>query len=160
MYLSHYVALLDLRDDSLHKKIHGISLNKKMRDEKFLHKYIENQRKKMTSVTSVHIPKEINEKKPIFKSTKVGKTPKIKPIELRPQLKQMKEEYKLREQSIERHLSQSEILDDYKMLSHLGKGSFSVVGLAVNRQTNRRFAVKTYAKIDEMDDYKFDNIYR
>lgn len=131
-----------------------------MRDEKFLHKYIENQRKKMTSVTSVHIPKEINEKKPIFKSTKVGKTPKIKPIELRPQLKQMKEEYKLREQSIERHLSQSEILDDYKMLSHLGKGSFSVVGLAVNRQTNRRFAVKTYAKIDEMDDYKFDNIYR
>ena len=46
------------------------------------------------------------------------------------------------------------------MLSHLGKGSFSVVGLAVNRESNRRFAVKTYAKIDEMDDYKFDNIYR
>lgn len=46
------------------------------------------------------------------------------------------------------------------MLSHLGKGSFSVVALAVKRDNNKRFAVKTYAKIDEMDDYKFDNIYR
>jgi len=46
------------------------------------------------------------------------------------------------------------------MLSHLGRGSFSVVALAVNRESNKRFAVKTYTKIDEMDDYKFDNIYR
>ena len=45
----------------------------------------------------------------------------------------MKDEYKLREESIERFLSNADILDNYKMLSHLGKGSFSVVGLAVNR---------------------------
>jgi serine/threonine protein kinase len=46
------------------------------------------------------------------------------------------------------------------MLSHLGKGSFSVVSLAVARENNQRFAIKIYAKIDEMEDYKFDNIYK
>lgn len=46
------------------------------------------------------------------------------------------------------------------MLSQLGRGSFSVVALAIDRESNRRYAVKTYAKIDEMEDYKFDNIYR
>ena len=100
-------------------------------------------------MTSLNLNKgDLQQKKPVFKSTKVGKPQKIKPIELRPQLKQMKDQYKLRQQSIQRFLSNSQILDSYKMLSHLGKGSFSVVGLAVNRQTNRRFAVKTYSKID------------
>ena len=46
------------------------------------------------------------------------------------------------------------------MLSHLGKGSFSIVSLAVNRESNERFAIKTYAKVDEIEDYKFDNIYK
>ena len=46
------------------------------------------------------------------------------------------------------------------MLSHLGKGSFSIVSLAVNKETNQRFAIKTYTKIDEIESYKFDNIYK
>ena len=74
------------------------SLNKKKRDEIFLQNYIENQRRKMISL---NLNKgDLEEKKPVFKSTKMGRPNKIKPIELRPQLKQMKEEYKLREESI------------------------------------------------------------
>ena len=52
-------------------------------------------------MTSLNLVKgDLEEKKPVFKSAKVGKPPKIKPIEIRPQLKQMKEEYKMREESI------------------------------------------------------------
>jgi serine/threonine protein kinase len=60
----------------------------------------------------------------------------------------MKEGYRAREEAIEGFLSSISILEEYRMLSQLGRGSFSVVGLAVGRESNRRFAVKTYAKID------------
>ena len=66
----------------------------------------------------------------------------------------------MREASLSEFLSVSSVLDAYKVLSHLGKGSFSVVSLAVDRETHERMAIKTYSKIDEMADYKFDNIYR
>lgn len=100
------------------------------------------------------------EKKDIFMSAKMGKIGKVKLNEIRPALKAIKDEFKLREESIARFLSDPNILDNYKMLSHLGKGSFSVVSLAVNKETNKRFAIKTYTKIDEIEDYKFDNIYK
>lgn len=35
-----------------------------------------------------------------------------------------------------------------------------MVSLALNKSTNQRFALKTYTKIDSIEDYKFDNIYR
>lgn len=66
----------------------------------------------------------------------------------------------MREASISEYLSTVSVLDDYKVLSHLGKGSFSVVSLAVDRETQERMAIKTYSKIDEIASYKFDNIYR
>lgn len=85
---------------------------------------------------------------------------KVKPQTIRPALKSIKDEFRIREESIQRYLSDPEILEDYKMLSYMGKGCFSIVSLAVNRESNKRFAIKTYAKIDEIEDYKFDNIYK
>ena len=143
-------ALLELReDDQIGRKNQAYSINKKMRDEKVMKSFVENQRRKLGSLLIKKA--ETEEKRPVFKSTKVVRQPVAKPVEMRPQMKTMKEEYKLREQSIDRFLTSADVLDEYKMLSHLGKGSFSVVALAVNRETNRRYAVKTYTKIDEID---------
>ena len=82
------------------------------------------------------------------------------PREVKPSLLAKKEEFRMREASISEYLSTVSVLDDYKVLSHLGKGSFSVVSLAVDRETQERMAIKTYSKIDEIASYKFDNIYR
>jgi hypothetical protein len=81
-------------------------INKKLRDETFLKNYMEKQRKRIGSLNLAQVENE--EKRPVFKSTKVTKPPhSIKPIEIRPQLKHMKEEYKLRESSIQSFLSGS-----------------------------------------------------
>lgn len=42
------------------------------------------------------------------------------------------------------YLSDNEMLKDYKMMSHIGKGCFSTVSLAIHRETNKAYAIKTY----------------
>ena len=51
-------------------------------------------------------------------------------------------------------LSDTIILRDYKMMSHIGKGCFSVVSLAINKETNAPYAIKTYEKIDSLEWYR------
>jgi serine/threonine protein kinase len=46
-------------------------------------------------------------------------------------------------------------MENYKILSHIGKGSFSIVSLAINKITNERCAIKTYNKVDKLESYKF-----
>lgn len=41
-------------------------------------------------------------------------------------------------------LSDVDILKNYKMMSHIGKGCFSTVSLAVHKESNRPYAIKTY----------------
>jgi len=36
-------------------------------------------------------------------------------------------------------------------MSHIGKGAFSVVSLAIDRDTQKNYAIKTYEKIDGLD---------
>lgn len=45
------------------------------------------------------------------------------------------------------YLSDIEMLKDYKMMSHIGKGCFSTVSLAVHKESNRPYAIKTYEKV-------------
>ena len=59
---------------------------------------------------------------------------------------------------IENDLESSKILNEYKIISHIGKGCFSVVSSAVNKQTHGKCAIKTYTRIDQMDDIKIKNI--
>jgi len=42
-------------------------------------------------------------------------------------------------------------LNDYRIISHVGKGCFSVVSAAVNKNNNKKFAIKTYNRIDQLD---------
>lgn len=35
---------------------------------------------------------------------------------------------------------------------------FSVVSSAINKNTQKKYAIKTYTRIDQMDDYKIKNI--
>ena len=44
-----------------------------------------------------------------------------------------------------------EALRNYKMMSHIGKGAFSVVSLAIGKEDKRSYAIKTYEKIDALD---------
>lgn len=55
-------------------------------------------------------------------------------------------------------LEPSHVLNDYKIISHVGKGCFSVVSSAVEKESNVKFAIKTYNRIDQMDDIKLKNI--
>jgi serine/threonine protein kinase len=50
----------------------------------------------------------------------------------------------------DKFLSDFEILNDYKMMSHIGKGCFSTVTLAVHKESNKNYAIKTYEKIDSL----------
>jgi serine/threonine protein kinase len=49
-------------------------------------------------------------------------------------------------------------LKNYRILSHIGKGSFSIVSMAINTTTNKKYAIKTYQKIDQIEIGKFENI--
>ena len=35
---------------------------------------------------------------------------------------------------------------------------FSVVSSAINKNNHKKYAIKTYTRIDQMDDYKIKNI--
>jgi serine/threonine protein kinase len=50
------------------------------------------------------------------------------------------------------------VLNDYRIISHLGKGCFSIVSSAVNKINNNKCAIKTYTRIDQMDDVRLQNI--
>ncbi len=43
-------------------------------------------------------------------------------------------------------------------MSHIGKGSFSIVSMALNLTNNTKYAIKTYQKIDQIEIAKFENI--
>ena len=58
------------------------------------------------------------------------------------------------------YLSDPIVLTDYKMMSHIGKGCFSTVTLAVHKETGRSYAMKTYEKVDGMEWYRLDSIKR
>jgi hypothetical protein len=36
-------------------------------------------------------------------------------------------------------------------MSHIGKGAFSTVSLAINRSSQQSFAIKAYEKLDSLD---------
>lgn len=55
-------------------------------------------------------------------------------------------------------LEESKVMDDYKIISHVGKGCFSVVSSAINKNTNHKFAIKTYTRIDQMQEYRIKSI--
>lgn len=44
----------------------------------------------------------------------------------------------------DRYLSEYCILSDFKIMSHIGKGCFSVVSSACHKKTSKSYAVKTY----------------
>lgn len=48
-------------------------------------------------------------------------------------------------------LSCPEVLKNYKIMSHIGKGAFSVVSLAIDRETKKNYAIKAYEKVDALD---------
>ena len=48
-------------------------------------------------------------------------------------------------------LSSSQGLKDLKVLSHIGKGAFSIVSMAVARDGKQSYAVKAYDKLDALD---------
>lgn len=50
------------------------------------------------------------------------------------------------------------VLQNYKVISHVGKGGFSVVSAAVNKQNHHKYAIKTYSRIDQMQDFKLKSI--
>lgn len=46
------------------------------------------------------------------------------------------------------------------MMSHIGKGCFSTVSLAVHKETGKPYAIKTYEKIENLEWYRLDSIKR
>ena len=36
-------------------------------------------------------------------------------------------------------------------MSHIGKGAFSVVSLAIGKEDNANYAIKTYEKVESLD---------
>jgi hypothetical protein len=48
-------------------------------------------------------------------------------------------------------LSSSQGLKDLKLMSHIGKGAFSIVSMAVTRGGKESYAVKAYDKLDSLD---------
>ena len=46
------------------------------------------------------------------------------------------------------------------MKSHIGKGCFSAVSLAIHKSTRTPYALKTYEKIDTLEQYRLDSIKR
>ena len=46
------------------------------------------------------------------------------------------------------------------MKSHIGKGCFSAVSLAIHKSTKIHYALKTYEKIDSLEQYRLDSIKR
>ncbi len=66
--------------------------------------------------------------------------------------------FKQREGLINPFLLPASMIKKYKILSHIGKGSFSIVSEAINMETNRKMAIKTYVKFDQIEEYKFNNI--
>ena len=60
----------------------------------------------------------------------------------------------------DRYLSESSVLSPYQMMSHIGKGCFSTVSLAVHKDTKCKYALKTYEKIDSLEMYRLDSIRR
>lgn len=49
-------------------------------------------------------------------------------------------------------------MDNYKIISHVGKGCFSVVSAAVNKNTNKKCAIKTYVRTDQMEEHRIKSI--
>jgi serine/threonine protein kinase len=49
------------------------------------------------------------------------------------------------------YLSSVDALKDLKLMSHIGKGAFSVVSLALGKDGKASYAVKAYEKIDALD---------
>ena len=47
--------------------------------------------------------------------------------------------------------SPNEVLKSYKVMSHIGKGAFSVVSLAIGKEDTNNYAIKTYEKIESLD---------
>lgn len=44
-----------------------------------------------------------------------------------------------------------EALKAYKIMSHIGKGAFSIVSLAVGKEDHQNYAIKAYEKIENLD---------
>jgi hypothetical protein len=44
------------------------------------------------------------------------------------------------------------------MLSHIGKGAFSVVSLAIEKDSKKAFAIKAYEKVDSLDWSRLNSI--
>lgn len=65
---------------------------------------------------------------------------------------------RLRSISLMPEFQPSKVLNDYRIISHVGKGCFSVVSSAVELNSNRKVAIKTYNRIDQMDDIRLKNI--
>ncbi len=88
----------------------------------------------------------------------------IRNYELPPKKKleviQTMDTFKKRECLINKFLSPSSVMKKYKVLSHIGKGSFSIVSEAINLETHKKMAIKTYVKLDHIEEYKFTNIER
>lgn len=53
-----------------------------------------------------------------------------------------------------------EALRAYKIMSHIGKGAFSVVSMAIGKQDQKPYAIKTYEKIESLDWNRLANIKR
>jgi len=41
-------------------------------------------------------------------------------------------------------MSNKDVLKDLKMMSHIGKGAFSIVSMAVGRENKQTYAIKAY----------------
>lgn len=56
--------------------------------------------------------------------------------------------------------SDPSVLQQYQILSHIGKGSYAVVSSAIEKQTGRSMAVKIYEKMAIRDPQRLDNVKR
>jgi serine/threonine protein kinase len=42
------------------------------------------------------------------------------------------------------YLSHLDLLDNYQIMSHIGKGCFSIVSLAIHKKSHKKYAIKVY----------------
>lgn len=43
------------------------------------------------------------------------------------------------------------MLKDLKLMSHIGKGAFSIVSMAISKDNKQTYAIKAYEKLDALD---------
>jgi serine/threonine protein kinase len=52
------------------------------------------------------------------------------------------------------------VLASYQILSHIGKGSYAVVSSAIEKSTQRNFAIKIYERMAIRDPQRLENVKR